>query len=456
MRTWGIAVALAVLAFVSACAPKTAPVVAPGAPRYPEFVQPTVPAALAASAVAPRAQLAWQWLQAGDLRAAEREAAAALTTQPGFYPAQTTAAYITLARKDARAAIVQFTRIADAHPEYAPALAGKGLALDAAGQSQDAVVAFRAAVAADPGLTDIARRVDVLMLRGLQDELADARRAATAGDRDAAIQSYRRALTASPDSAFLYLELAAVERQEGQTAAAIEHLQRAVALDPSDPATLVLLGDIQAERSDLPGALDAYGRALALEPNADVEEKRKAVQQRADLEALPPQYRAIPTNPQVTRAELAALVGIRLPDLLQAAPVRDIGVLTDVRGQWAERWIAPAARAGVVEAFPNHTFQPRAVVRRVDLAQTLSRLLNVVAGVQPARAPAWVGARGRFSDMTTGHLAYPAASMAVASGAMSAAEGAFQPTRLVTGAEAVAAIDRIRALAGPLPSPGRR
>ncbi len=447
---------LAVLAFVSACAPKTAPVIAPGAPRFPDFVQPTVPPTFGSAAAVAGHVLAWRYLQAGDLRAAERETAAVLAAQPAFYPAQTTGAYVALARKDVKGAIAQFTRIADAHPEYAPALAGKGLALEADGQGVDAVAAFRAAVAADPGLVDLGRRVDVLMLRGLQDELADARRAAAAGDRDAAIQSYRRALAASPESAFLYVELATVERQEGQAAAAIEHLQRAVQLDPSDPATLVLLGDIQAERSDLPGAIEAYARALALEPSAEVEDKRRAVQQRADLEALPPQYRAIPANPQVTRAELAALVGIRLPDLLQASAVRDIGVLTDVRGQWAERWIAPAARAGVVEAFPNHTFQPRALVRRVDLAQTLSRLLNVVATTQPARAQAWVGVRGRFSDMTTGHLAYPAASMAVSAGAMTAAEGAFQPTRVVTGAEAVAAIDRIRALAGPMPALSRR
>ncbi|MEQ1730887.1 MAG: tetratricopeptide repeat protein [Vicinamibacterales bacterium] len=456
MRPWALAVVLAVLAFVSACAPKTAPVVAPGAPRFPDFVQPTVPAALAGNAVAVQTLRSWLYLQAGDLRSAAREASAALAAQPAFHPAQTTAAYIELARKDAKGAVAQFTRIADAHPDYAPALAGKGLALDAAGQASEAVVAFRAAVAADPGLVEIARRVDVLQLRGLQDELADARRAAQAGDSEAAIQSYRRALAASPDSAFLYVELAAVERQVGQSAAAVEHLQRALQLDPSDPATLVVLGDLQAGRGEIPAALDAYGKALALEPNADVEEKRKAVQQRADLEALPAQYRAIPTSPQVTRAELAALVAIRLPDLLQASPVRDIGVLTDIRGHWAERWMAPVARAGVVEAFPNHTFQPRALVRRVDLAQTLSRLLNVVAAMQPARAQAWIGARGRFSDMTTGHLAYPAVSMAVSAGAMTSSDGAFQPTRVVMGAEAVAALDRIRALAGPMPSLNRR
>jgi hypothetical protein len=40
--------------------------------------------------------------------------------------------------------------------------------------------------------------------------------------------------------------------------------------------------------------------------------------------------------------------------------------------------------------------------------------------------------------------------MAVAAGVMQpTADGAFQPTRVVTGAEAVAAIERLRALALP-------
>jgi hypothetical protein len=38
--------------------------------------------------------------------------------------------------------------------------------------------------------------------------------------------------------------------------------------------------------------------------------------------------------------------------------------------------------------------------------------------------------------------------VAVAAGVMQTVDGAFQPTRLVSGAEAAAAIDRIRSLAG--------
>ena len=107
------------------------------------------------------------------------------------------------------------------------------------------------------------------------------------------------------------------------------------------------------------------------------------------------------------------------------------------------------ARAGVMEPFANHAFQPRTVVRRTDLAQATARLLSRLTGPNAARAKGWESARLKFADLSPNHLAYPAASMAVASGVMkTTGDNAFQPSRAVTGAEAIEAIARIEALAG--------
>ena len=125
-----------------------------------------------------------------------------------------------------------------------------------------------------------------------------------------------------------------------------------------------------------------------------------------------------------------------------------MGVLTDIRGNWAQSWILAVTRAGILDPFANHTFQPRTLVRRVDFAQAVTRLLGQIAVVEPAQAGKWANARGRFTDISAGHVAYPAASTAVAAGVMTTVgDGAFQPSRVVTGAEAIAAIENLRAMA---------
>ena len=101
-----------------------------------------------------------------------------------------------------------------------------------------------------------------------------------------------------------------------------------------------------------------------------------------------------------------------------------------------------------MDPFVNHTFQPRTAVRRVDLAQVVNRLLLKVAEVTPRQPHPWLSARVKFPDLNASHLAYPAASAAVASGVMSAdANASFQPSRPVTGQEAIDVVNRIAALA---------
>jgi len=232
------------------------------------------------------------------------------------------------------------------------------------------------------------------------------------------------------------------------TDAALEHFRRAVALDPADAKSLQQIGEILESRGDLELAAKAYEDALAIEPNADVERRLEAVRERTELARLPAEYRAIEEATQITRGDLAALIGVRLAPLLQAKSRPDAVLLTDVRSHWAANWIMAVTRAGVMEPFANHAFQPRTVVRRIDLAQVVARLLSRVGAVGGAKPGGWESARLKFSDLSAAHLAYPAASAAVASGAMKTApDGSFQPSRPATGAEAIEAIDRLASLA---------
>lgn len=445
-RGWPYAVVL--LASVAACAPK--PVVvppAPTAPQHPEFVFPTVPEGTS-EAQSTLIDFGWRYLQANNLRTAERSFQEALTRQPEFHPAETGLGYVELADRDAKEAVTHFDRALAQSADYVPALVGRGEALLELNRDGEALASLEAAVKADPSLTNLKGRIDLLRFRALQDSLARAKSAADAARWDEARAAYEQAIKASPESAFLYRDLALIERKAGDTSGALAHFQKAVELDPNDARAHGQIGAIFEEQDDPDAALAAYERARAIDPSEVSDAAITRVREAAALLKLPPEYRAIPTAPVATRADIAALIGVRLAPLVAGARERQV-VITDVRNNWAQQWIVPVVRAGIMDTQPNYTFQPAGRVRRGDLAQMVSRVLALIAARNPARAQAWQGTTPKISDVGPGHLSYAAVSQAVASGVMPLESGGFQLLRPVTGTEAAEIVARLEALARP-------
>ncbi len=430
------------LMLIAGCAMKTAPPLPPTL-KYPDFIYPTaVPAAAPQAAAVDRG---WRFLQNDDLNNAEREFASALKGAPDFAPARTGEGYVALARQDYMSARDRFDLALRTAPAYAPALVGKGQALLSLNRDSEARAAFEAALRADPSLTGLNARIDVLKFREIQTLIASAREAMNAGRLQDARAAYQRAITATPDSAVLYRELGIVERRLGNAAAALEQLNRAVALDPSDAIALAQTGELLEERGDFAGAETAYRNAASADPFAGYDRRADAAAARAREATLPEEFRAIASAQQITRGDLAALIGVRLEDVLRAAPNTPV-VTTDTAGHWAARWIAQAVGTGVMPAFDNHTFQPRAALRRVDLAEAVRTLLQLMARNNPALQARFTG-RPAVADMSPSHLNYPAVAAAVSSGVLPLADGGrFNIERPVSGAEAIAAIDRLRAL----------
>ena len=205
------------------------------------------------------------------------------------------------------------------------------------------------------------------------------------------------------------------------------------------------LGELLESQQDFAGAAAAYREAAALEPSPELTARAAAAAERARDAALPAPFRAIPTATSLTRGDLAALIGVRLEALLGRAAARQV-VMTDVTGHWAAAWITRVARAGVMDPYENHTFQPRETIDRGDLALAVSRLITLAASQRPALKQA-LAQRPAVADMAPGHLRYPAVAVAVSSGVLPLLDGnRFAVGRAVSGAEAVAAIDRVRAL----------
>ena len=224
---------------------------------------------------------------------------------------------------------------------------------------------------------------------------------------------------------------------------------KAVALEPGDAKSLEQVGDLLQARGDLDGALKAYSAAVAIEPRRDLDAKVALLRGQSALARLPEQYRAIDRASEVTRGDVAALIGVRLARLIESGGRRETVLITDVRTHWAATWILAVSRAGIMEPFANHAFQPRAVMRRVDFAVAMARLLAKVGVDHPDAAKSWRGAPIKFPDLAPTHLAYLQVSQAVSAGVIKLGpDNKFQPSKTVSGAEAVEAIARIETLAG--------
>src|SRR3954465_12780804 len=125
---------------VAACGPKLAPLPTVSSPRFPDFAMPLVPPEFAGTGAADAQARAWTYLQAGDLKGAERMFTAALKVTPAFYPAESGLGYVKLADRDAKAATTHFDRVLEQHPDDSAALVGRGEAQLALNQDEAALV----------------------------------------------------------------------------------------------------------------------------------------------------------------------------------------------------------------------------------------------------------------------------------------------------------------------------
>src|SRR5215472_19248967 len=86
---------------LSACGGAAKPViepVPPGAPKFADFVFPAAPPDFGPADLLDAHSRAWQFLQAGDTREADRDFTSILKISPSFYPAETGLGYSAFAR----------------------------------------------------------------------------------------------------------------------------------------------------------------------------------------------------------------------------------------------------------------------------------------------------------------------------------------------------------------------
>ncbi len=424
------------LALLAACARPRAP---QPPPQGEDYLYPAPRAGELRQEEAVRFEKAWRDVLAGSADSGARAFTEILRRRPGLAPAQAGFAYARLRAGRYREAAQAFDAVLEGRADYVPALIGAGSASFRLGDPERALGYYKRAEEAAPTQPLATRRLAELKLQVTERRVTAARASLERGETAAAAEEYRRALEVAPEVGALRVEYANLLLAGGDVPAAIEALRS----DPAgDRQALLRLGELLTEQQDHAGALEAYRRLLQRDPK-DVEAQQLAfaVRDALELEDLPPEFRQIVDAPRITRADLAALVAVKLPSLRQVEG-GDPELAVDISGSWAREFILLALSHDVMDVYPNHTFQPGAIARRGELARAVARALDLLE--HPGDATAVI------SDMSPNNLFYDAAARAVGAGLMDLTPaGAFEAWRPVTGRDATDVVEALARLLGP-------
>ena len=413
--------------------------VAPPVPQGEDYLFDSPAPGEVSSHEAKELRAAWRDVIAGDTASAARRYETLLKRRPGLTAARTGLAFTRLRAGRFGEASSGFDAVLADQPDDLPALVGAASAAVRRGDADAALGFYHRAQSVAPEDALVRKRLAALRLQVTERRIGLAQAAVARGDAEAATREYAAALEAAPEVAGVRLTLADLLVSRGDVPGALAVLEA----DPSGDRQVALRrAALLVEQQDFARAMEVY-QGLLVRDRADEAARagEKHARESLELLSMPEEYRRIPEAPRVTRADLAALVAARVGALRRAGP-GEPRVAVDLGGSWAREYIARVLALGIMEPYPNHTFQPGATVRRVDLARAAARTLDRLGFARDA-APA-------PTDMSRSHLDYEAVERVVAAGLMAlSAQGAFEPWRPVSGSEAIDVVDGVVRLVGP-------
>ncbi len=201
---------------------------------------------------------------------------------------------------------------------------------------------------------------------------------ADAGNKEKGQESYLKALHYSPKSQEAHLALARIYREETNYQNSLFHLRTAIANDPENKSILGDYADTLYLAEQFPRSLEIYERLRELDPqNKQVKDRIDVLKNKLGIVELPSQYNNIGASEAVTKEDLAALIGVKLRDFLGETSPKP-PVIVDITTSWAARFILKTTALEIMDVYSNHTFQPKKIMTRAEIAEILVRLVNVL------------------------------------------------------------------------------
>lgn len=262
------------------------------------------------------------------------------------------------------------------YPDMTLAYVGLAQVYQKIGRDDLAFVEFREILKREEDNTWAQQSYEVLKERKTAEALDEAKTYLAQKDIEKSKEAFLKALYYSPQSTAAHLSLAEIFKKEDNLENALIHLKAASANETDNKNILNAYAETLYQAEDYPRSLEIYEKLLDLEPkNDNIQTRVKALKNRLGIFELPSQFDAIPRTEAITKEEVAALIGVKFKDTLDE-PKTQPPIIIDISTSWASKYILRAASLGILDVYTNHTFQPKKIVTRAEMADILFRLTN--------------------------------------------------------------------------------
>lgn len=433
-----LAAALALLASACATLPPPAP-----PPFHIESIPPAVTGTMTLEERI-TAEEAWEALRAGRGDRAET-----LFVRLGVESAVGRAGlgYVAFLREELATAQEEFQEAIRLRPDFVPARVGLAQIYELTGEDDQLFTQYQEILKAEPGHPWAAPRLENLRVRKSEELRGEAAAALSAGDLEQAKKVFLTILFFDPASVDAHLQLARVYRREGNSPSALVHLKAAVDAAPENKSVWSEYAEALAEAEQFGRSLEAYERVTKIDPEDEAAAKRlESLKSKMGVFEVPSLYDTIPAAASVTREQLAALVAVKFSADLDGGDSKP-PIIIDIGTSWAQKMILQVAALGLMDVYDNHTFLPRQELNRAEFAEVVLRLMKLLQA-KGYRLIAQIPAdRIRVTDVPPDSYYHEAVVQALSYQVMELVPGGtFGPGAALTGAEAIRALDTLRAL----------
>ena len=315
------------------------------------------------------------------------------------------------------------------------------------GRDDRAFAEYREILKREPDHPWAKQQYEILKNKKFEESLLEAKAAIAEGDTEGSKEAYLKALYYAPQSTEAHLVLADIYLKENKLQNALVHLQAASSSEPENKEILRDYAEALYQAAQYTKSLEIYEKLNKLEPeNKEIAGRIEGIENRLGIYELPTRYNSIAFSEAVSKEEIAALLAVKFKGILDEVPGTP-PIIIDIATSWASQFILQVTSLGILDIYPNHTFQPKKIVTRAEMAEILLRLIDYLKKKEFKFIQQIPPNRIQISDVASHNYYYKAIIQILSYNIMDLSlEREFNPDLPVSGQESIRLLDIILAL----------